>query len=64
VCGVVAGSLALNRYSRLATLAKNLFSEVEGRWSPLCSEDFNLWSVRDLCPSVEHMTLIFEEQIP
>ena len=56
--GAVAGGVALNpSHLRLGTPADDFFAVVEGRWSPLCNEASNLWSVRDPCPSLEHMAL-------
>jgi hypothetical protein len=56
VRGAVAGGLALNlSHLRLDTPADGLFSVVEVKWSPLCDEASNLWSVRDMCPSLVQM---------
>jgi hypothetical protein len=64
VRGTVAGGLALNpSHLSLDTPANNLFSVVEGKWSPLCNEASNLWSVRDPCPFVEHMAPLSKWQI-
>ena len=54
--GAVAGGLALNpSHLRLGTPADDLFSMVEVKWSPLCDEASNLWSVKDMCPSLVQM---------
>ncbi|KAE7996344.1 hypothetical protein FH972_001075 [Carpinus fangiana] len=47
--GAVARGLALNPpHLRLGTPADGLFSVVEVKWSPLCDEASNLWSVRGM----------------